>query len=597
MNASSFAENSSATTIRRAARHVLGDSPTARALIDLCDDHEQAIGWIMDDRAPDATTVSVVGATGQGKTWLVRQLVQDPHVRQSLRSGDRLEQTTRQMVWIGPQPPTGLDSQYETYLHTAEDGLCDLGGRYLLADSPGATDLSPQVALASERAVAMSSVLILVVRRAQLRSEIASQIASAGDGTLVVPVITTVREAPDDPELRSDLDALLARLRSVAPRTEMLAPIIVPDFELSDENEATIATRTTTQLANQLRPHLAGGDIAGRRRSARLQAAEDRFRQQIERELSHQSPRLAEALEHLDSAVERLPHDVAIELIGSGETLRAGIRSRLRAQLMINTAAIWFPYRTILGLLNLTHGAWDRLILALAGSLPSLVGSAWAGVANLRNAQQDTPTHDRIRERSSAMIADRITPLLMRFHSELQRLNSSPSTPPGTTTQTPAQLLGIDSLREHTQQIFDEEVARAAPPRSAGNLCGLIGVVLFWGLLAGPVIALYHDYFGASYQTIVTQAHDLEAFPKPEFGMVFTSLILSLLPMSLFAMLVISWVQRRTRQQHAAHTIESRIQGVIEQLQQQNVLRVEFHDALVDDARCLLRAGRGNTTP
>jgi hypothetical protein len=582
----------SAATVRSAARHVLGDSPAGRALDELCDDHEQAVRWIHDDRSPDATTISVVGAAGQGKSWLVRQLIRDPTLQQSLRSGNAQADATRRLVWIGPQPPTAIDPQYEVYLHCATDSMANLGCRYLLVDTPGIDDAEAALADAAERALAMSSVLLLVVRRAQVRGDISTQLAAASEGTLVLPVITAIREATDDPALRSDVDQFVARLRRVAPRGEVLPPVLVSDFEVAERTQTEVAEHAVTQIAGRLGSHLAGGDVATRRRSARLQAAEDRFSAQVRRQLADQLPRLSAALEHLDAAVERLPHDVAVELIGSGATLRAGLRARLRAQLMIGTAAIWFPYRSVLGLLNLTHGAWDRLVLALSGSLPSLIGSAWAGLENLRGAEAARVSTDAISTRSSAMIADRIVPLVQRFHRELEMLNRQADAPQAAPMQAPARLMGIESLREQTQQIFDEEVTATAPTPWLANLWGLLGTLLFWGLLAGPIVALYQEYFGASYETLTDLRRNLAAFPKPEFAMVFTSLLLSLLPASLFAMLVLTWVQRQSRQQRAAERVEGRIKAAIEQLQQDGVLRVDFSDPLVDDARRLLRLGR-----
>src|SRR6056297_2804111 len=120
-------EDLSAAAIRRAARHVLGDSPAGRAISDLCDDHAEAVRWIHDQRTPDATMVAVVGATGQGKSWLVRQFIDDQAVRRALPSGDTQSDATRRLVWVGPQPPAGIDSQYETYLHCAAESMTELG--------------------------------------------------------------------------------------------------------------------------------------------------------------------------------------------------------------------------------------------------------------------------------------------------------------------------------------------------------------------------------------------------------------------------------------------------------------------------------------
>ena len=341
----------------------------------------------------------------------------------------------------------------------------------------------------------------------------------------------------------------------------------------------------------------------------RLQAERERFQLRVRDQLAEQLPRLALAVQHLDEATRKLPHDVAVELIGSGQTLRAGIRARLRAEMLVSTAAIWFPFRTLLGLLNLTHGAWDRVILALSGSLPSLVGAAWTSIKNFNESNQTFQASDALRSRSSAMIADRIVPLVFRFRNELSRVrtvntrhsgraeemlgagasvdaNSSPSL-----DWHGIDLLGVDSLQERTQQIFDDEIEKAAPASSLIQFLGLLGTLLFWGLLAGPIVSLYRSYFAASYDSVSHLADNLDQFPHPPASTIFTSLVLSLLPTAIFAMLVLTWVQRRSRQETAARRVNARIKEAIDELQTMGVLRIDFRDPVLEDTRTLTRIG------
>jgi len=94
----------------------------------------------------------------------------------------------------------------------------DLGGPYVLVDTPGATDDDHEIAETARRALALAAVLIMVVRRDQLRSQTVSVLTTLGEGTLVVPVINAVRDSTD-PELAADADTLVARMRSAAPST------------------------------------------------------------------------------------------------------------------------------------------------------------------------------------------------------------------------------------------------------------------------------------------------------------------------------------------------------------------------------------------
>jgi len=295
-----------------------------------------------------------------------------------------------------------------------------------------------------------------------------------------------------------------------------------------------------------------------------------------------------------------LPVEVAETLVGRGGPLRAVIRSRLRMSLLTETAAIWFPYKSILGLLNLTHGAWDRVLLTLSGSLPSLVTAVWTTTKNLsseRGAQQDF--RDGLQRRSAAAVADRLGPLVMRFRSELMELrHQQPSEmahlrEPSLRDSSSqiAYLSGIDALQESSQRIFDDEVDRVCVSRLMVGLFGLIATLIFWFLMSGVVVTIYRDFFNATYESLITQDGNLEHFPHPKFSMMATSLILSLLPTSLFAMLVISLAQGRRRVVGAETRIRQLHHETIERMQRDGILRLRWDEPILADAEFLLSAG------
>ena len=66
--------------VRDASVHVLGDGAAGRAVEALCDDHHEARQLILQDRSGGASVIAVVGATGQGKSWLIRQLVRGSNI-------------------------------------------------------------------------------------------------------------------------------------------------------------------------------------------------------------------------------------------------------------------------------------------------------------------------------------------------------------------------------------------------------------------------------------------------------------------------------------------------------------------------------------
>jgi hypothetical protein len=317
--------------------------------------------------------------------------------------------------------------------------------------------------------------------------------------------------------------------------------------------------------------------------------------------LGDRLPDLTSAVRRLNTEARKLPLEVAESLVGSGGSLQAAVRSRLRVSLLNDTAAFWFPYRTIVGILNLTHGAWDRVIMSLSGSLPSLVSAVWTSTKNLtsdRDANDDI--RGGLRRRSDAAVADRLGPLTNRFRDELAALrkgkrHAEVSWTEATDRHPVASLSGLDTLQERSQQIFETEVDRVSMSRGAAIVCGLVGTAIFWFLMAGPVIALYRGYFDASYATLRELSGDLDSFPRPDFAMMFTSLILSVLPTALFSMIVLSIAQSRSRVRAAEDRIRGRHHEVIGQLQRDGVLQLRWDEPLLADAEFLLSAGASDS--
>jgi len=585
--------------VRQASISVLGESTAGRTVRQLCDSHAESRQSLTADRASGAMVVAIVGATGQGKSWLMRQFIKSPTVANAIRSGNNADEATESITWVGPNPPANLDVRFEQYLHCASEQMFSLEGRYLLVDSPGVTDNRHDVAETARLALSMASVLLMVVRRDQLRSYAVDLLASASEGSLVVPVINAVNA--DNGSLQTDSEAFVARIRRAAPRSQVTPAVHIADFETGSRQESVVGSEATKAIYQALIGELAHGDSIGRV-VHRLAAMDSKFRTALHSSLRDQLPSLSIAVQRLNDEAKLLPEEIAASLVGGGPALCAGIRSRLRASLLTDTSGIWFPYRTILGVLSLTSGAWDRVVLSLAGSLPSLIGAAYTGVRNMTQSSAiASDMRDGIRKRSAAAVADRLGPLASRFRTEIHRLSNndaasaidhSLSNHDSARLRTqPAFLAGLDSLQEQSQKIFDSEIDRAAAPRNLATIYGLIGTLLFWSLMAGPVVTLYRSYIQASLASLIEFTGDLNQFPRPDLATVLTSFVLSALPTAIFSMLVLSWVQGRRRISVTEQSIRDRHREAILQLQQQRVLRLEWDDPLLADAEFLLTAG------
>lgn len=593
--------------VRRAALSVLGDSEVGRSVRGLCDAHETARQSLTTDRTAGEMVVAVVGATGQGKSWLLRQFIQCPRTAAAIRSGNNLDQATERLIWVGPRPPAELDHRHELYLHCDADRMFSLGVPYWLVDAPGATDQRRRIAELANQVLSMADVLILVVRHDQLRSTSVDALAVASEGAIVIPVINAVRRREDS--VHADVDALVSRIRRAAPSSVIAQAVLVDDFALHGQDESTAAGAALEQIGERITTQLESTGGSDSRHGPRLAALDARFQLALHSLLSDQLPSLTLAVNSLRDAADALPSEIAESLVGGGPPLRAAVRSRLRANLLADTAAIWFPYRSLLGGLSLTSGAWDRVVLSLAGSLPSLIGAAWASAKNVSaEASGNRDIRDGLKRRADAVVADRLGPLTTRFRNELKRLHGRAAGEPlsglaaaggedeatlgGPSRQrVAADLAGIDTLQEESQKIFDGEVQRVAVRGRFSLIGSILGTAIFWMLMAGPIVALYRGYIEASFQTLRSLSGDLMAFPRPDAAMMLTSLLLSILPTAIFAMFVISWAQARWRIDAAEARIREAHQRAIARLQQDRVLRLRWDDPLLADAEFLLSVG------
>ena len=574
------------SNVRRCARRVLGDCPEGQQIANLCDIFETERAAIHRARVPDAIIIGVVGPTGQGKSWLIRQFIQAEAAQNALPSGDRTSDATSRIAWIGPYPPPDLDPTSERYVASERDDLIPLGVDYLLLDTPGATDCDPQIAEIARQTLSLASVQLLVVRRDQLRTHDIQDLAVGSEGTLVVPVINVVRGR--DEKLSEDIDAFRQAISKTAPTSEILDAVIVDDFDIIDD-QPTVSQRTIESIRQLLRPRLVEAGGAERRQYARLAAADRRFRQSLGTLLREELPHLTRAVNQLHEAADQLPVDVAHSLVGSHGSLRAGVRSRLRLNLLSETAALWFPYKSVLGLLCLTHGAWDRLFMSLTGSLPSLITSAVSSVKNLGDIRSfELDMQNGLRQRSAALVRDRLDPLIHRFQQEVGTEQSDAHHQPVAAT---ASMRGIDELQQRSQEIVDDEVQRSSPSRSRIQFMGIAGAMIFWLLLAGPIVSLYGSYFSVCFHALTGSGATLESFPAPRWSMLLTSLLLSLLPTAVYAMVVMTNVQRNSTVERCINNIQGRHSEEITRLQQSGILRLEFDDPVLADAEFLIKAG------
>jgi hypothetical protein len=583
--------------VRNATNALLGQQVVTHQISEWCDQCEQQCDAIQSSRGVSMVSIAVVGAKGQGKTWVARQMIQDKRVAKELPSGVLSSEATTHLHWIGPAAPDAMDAACEQYHACRTENMLDLGHVYMLLDTPGITDDNPQAAKIARDALALSPIKLLIVRRDQLRGAVVSQLANYTEGAICIPIVTCVplndlvvsaSIGNANNRLKEDMDVFCDAMRASAPRTKFLEPVWIADFE-ADGNESKIGSEFALQLKARLKSE-SMEDIAATRAN-RMAAAMGRLRRKIHRLLESQLPQLSAAVSRLRSEADALPSQAIEAVLGSKLILQSAVRGRVRAQMISETSMLWFPFRTVLTILGLTNGAWDRLLLSLSGSVPSIFGTFAAWARNVQQSKQlNWEMNDGIRDRLNRQIQDRLEPIQAQFHRVVRQLRGSADEPSGLTTCPSIRLTGVEELQSRSRTVFEWSVDRNQNPWILLQFFGLIGTCIFWLLMSGPIITLYRQYLLASYDSLTGVHSNLDAFPHPTGALFMTSLVLSLIPLLVFSMLILSWNQRGGKIRRIAEGAYSDELKLVHELQQTGVVSLHYDDLLLEHAEFLVQA-------
>lgn len=605
--------NQLADDIERAARRLLGHQAACHTIVQWCEEYRAVVSDIQSGRGVALPSVAIVGAKGQGKTWIVRQMILDRRIADMLPSGVLAKEATTQLTWIGPNPPEGLNPEREAYVPCPSHCMLDLGRPYMIIDTPGYTDEDPVAAANARDAMSLAPIKLIVARRDQLRSAIHAQLAALTDGAVCLPIIncTPLNEIDMAPppgvshraaasvvshvhraseSLRSDLEWYVSALAASAPGSKILEPILVADFE-ADGDEDSIGM----QLATDLRERLAKQtmDSLAATKAHRLAAASERLRHRVGVHIESRVPQLASSVRRLHAAADALPAQAIETVLGSKNTLKTAIRDRVRADIISSTSLLWFPYRTMLNVLGLTHGAWDRLLLAMTGSIPSIFGTfaAWArNWGQSREAQREV--QNGIREQLHRQIQDRLEPAQQQFYRAVARIQGAASELPEAPQELMVRLGGVDELQRRARETFDFTFEQHRAPKLLVQGLGFLATAIFWCLFAGPIMSIYRDYLIASYRAWMDASSSLSDFPHPTFSMLATAAILSALPVLILAMLVMTWFQRAPRLNRIAEAIYSAELKQVEELKRSGVIQLHYEDPLLKSAEFLVHLDR-----
>ncbi len=135
---------------------------------------------------------------------------------------------------------------------------------------------------------------------------------------------------------------------------------------------------------------------------------------------------------------------------------------------------------------------------------------------------------------------------------------------------------GVDELQARSQQLFEGLILRARIGSTPIFLFALLGVVIFWTFLSGPIVSIYRQYYAASINALLHGQTAVDSFPHPSGTLIATSLFLSFVPLFVYTMIVLSFVHRRSKIQRLAVQLQREHQELIETLEKNGVLRLRI---------------------
>lgn len=555
----------------------------------ICEDFRRSCRELAENRGIDQLTIAFTGPKNSGKTTLLSLFVRDETTRRRLRAGYARADATEKVTWVGPNPPFDLREESETHFRCRESDLEDLGFPYTLVDVPGLNEADERRAEAAVHALDSALVKVLVLAQREMEDKAVFQYLSRADGSLVLPVVNLVRDKPS----REDLDAFRERLAQHLPHAEVRPVVCLEDFGIRESGEespvGTVGPDDAARLKESIRA------AAGPRRLRELPQAQlnhklQRFHEDVGRFMAKRLPASRRALDALRESERKLPRETLRHLLGSEPALRAGVRQRLRATFLQRTPCFFFPWRTVLALANLLHGAVERVPLVLMGSLPSFVSGAFTAAKNVRNARDfSREVEGGIRDYAESAVKEKITPEVRELEFVLRReLGTAKGEPPPRSDELEVTVSGLRNLQARSSEIFNQAVERRAPSRAAAVFCGFAGFLLFWGFFAWPVYGLYLDFFQAVGEVFGRTPEASGRFPAAPFGMLGTSLLLALLPMCFFMLAAVSLLVRPGKVSGCVDEIRSRHDETVAELAGAGLLTIKVEQPRIDACMFLL---------
>ncbi len=585
-----------AKAIRHAFTQVFGERSSKVWELDrILSQMDEQCQQLADTGGFSLPTIAIVGGNKVGKSWLARLFLEKEEHRQLIRSGDDDQSVTRQLQVFGIKAPPACTQQTENgpnnsgvrFIRTNTQDMLSLGEPYVLIDSPGSTDLDPDLKALALKVQHSATLKLLVVEYSRLRGRDVLRDIELGKGSTILPVIQFQGNEGED--RYKEAEEHLQQWRAENPESKIVAPIWMPKqgsiyLEKEAENPESY---TAQQLRSRLPELLANPQDAVESIEKQMDAKLQSFKYELIQTLQDFRKRVKAPHDALRDKLSALPAQLIPGILGENNILRVGLRSRFRADWMERIPGICFPFKSISGLLAMTSGAWDKLIFASIGSLPSLALSIFQIGKNYKEGKDYAKTQEnRLKDNLEGKIRESLHQQVSEFTAAVR---ASLPRKEGTNIEDKAPgitLNGLSRLEEIAEEILSEVIRKT---RANGvQLLALIGALTFWGFAIGPLYSVYNSYIKAWWITFLNRSADWELFPTPEFTLVSTTFFLSILPVFILSMFGMSLATQGARIQKTANLIREKFDARVRELFDSGELSIRIEDERIQAARVLL---------
>ena len=534
--------------IKQAINNVFEGYPDAIDWLDVCERTISDLNDIRDNRGLDETIVAVIGHKNAGKSFFCQSVLKNQNDIDKVKTGSTTRYSTTKLLWIGASKPKRLNSDLEEYLDVEKENLVTFKKPYVLVDVPGFNDINAEAQNIAHKIIAIASVVVLVVKwdnGFDLDSQF--RYLSHGNGLTIIPVIVDHKFGyREEQEAKEQSLKFEAELRKRFGHDRVSQAVYVPQWGTYPIEEQTYYKNKAIELNQMIlkkaldAKQVERSFIAHTLYSKTLILLRERMQSVIQN--IHPS---YDALKQKEAATVT---ELTTRLTGSDDAFEYGIRVRMMSKVVEKTSRSYIPFRSIMGLLSITSGAWDKLTLSFAGSLPSLAMVLFQSGKNVKNIHEHkTQIRKNLSDHLDDVYQRNLNTAQHDFISALNNYNQQVIEKESINWQdlknTDKQLILLENIAdEQINENIEKEVGKA----KLVNAIGLIATFIFMILLLGPFTSIYNQYISTGFSSFLFGGVVWQDFPAPSFSMISFSLLLSVIPVFILGVIAMSITVRKS---------------------------------------------------